>query len=215
MSLASLEKHARRGTLDVEHLFKEMTYPDHRLADLLDRLCVELQWSRLGADRDGVHEVPFANWAIVIAAYCRAGSAGMVALARDPSMVDFVLGLMEEMPTQENLATVLLAFQRQVDAPESDIPLSFRVARAVDVMCSFQPAADILPHQRLMLQGFLTRLYGYATDDRQRAWALLALRGIGDESTAIFIARQRLAYPYQKMPAMIAGHIRKRLHAAT
>jgi len=45
MSLASLEKRARVGTLDVEHLLKEVDRPHAALADLLDRLTEELGWS--------------------------------------------------------------------------------------------------------------------------------------------------------------------------
>lgn len=53
MSIASLKKRARAETLEVEHLLKEATFPNVALANTLDELSAELQWSASGTLDDG------------------------------------------------------------------------------------------------------------------------------------------------------------------
>jgi len=211
MSIASLRKRAKAGTLEVEHLLREAAYPDPALADALDAMSAELQWHAVDDLESERLMVPLATWAEVVATYCRDGCDGLHRLATEPKLAGFVIGLLEEIRTNEALDTLLLAFRAHLNEPWQDGATSFRIAAAVNLMLSFKSAINVGMSQAKKLQSFLRALYRYAESDTQRATALLALRGIGDDSSAEFAACQRLGSPWEEVPTIVAKHIRKRL----
>ncbi len=211
MKLGTLAKHARAGTLEVEHLLAAARTPDAALADLLDILRVELAWP--GAS-DG-HAVPLGGWAMVVATYCRTGFPGLAGLARDPALAPFVAGLLEEFRTGPALAALLAAFADCIAAPEADTVTALRLAAAVNAMLSFKPAAPVTPEQAGQLRAFLRRLYPHVTDDAQRGAVLVALRGVGDAADADFAAGIVLGGAWAGVPQTVARHIRKRLRTAS
>ncbi len=215
MSIKSITARAREGTLEVEHLLKEARHPDAALADALDALRTELQWSSSGALEDGRRVVPLAAWARVVSAYARDGHPGLLALSADPGLADFVIGLLEELKTKEALDTLLLAFHAQLGAPERDVARASRIASALNLMLTFKPAVAVEPLQAQRLRTFLHALYACAESEAQRAGALLALRGVGDEHSAGFAMAQRLEQPWQDVPGIVARHIRKAGRAAS
>ena len=211
MSIISIRKRAKAGTLEVEHLLKEAAYPDLDLADALDAMSAELQWHAVDEMDSGRLMVPLATWAQVVATYCREGYGGLHRLATEPKLAGFVIGLLEEIRTNEALDTLLLAFRAYLNEPWKDRGVSFRIAAAVNLILGFKPAVHVGMSQAKELQSFLRELYPYAGSDAQRATALLALRGIGDESSAEFAACQCLGSPWEEVPRIVAKYIRKRL----
>ncbi len=209
MSIKSITARARAGTLEVEHLLKEARYPDAALADALDALAVELGWPSVAGTGDGKLVVPLAAWAQVVAAYARDGYPGLLALAADPALADFVIGLLEESKTSEALDTLMRAFPDQLETPGQDGARAARIAAALNLMLSFKPAVPVAPAQAGRLRAFLHALHACAETDAQRAGALLALRGVGDEHSADFAMAQRLAPPWRDVPALVARHIKK------
>ncbi|WP_288380955.1 hypothetical protein [uncultured Massilia sp.] len=214
MSIESITRRARKETLEVEHLLKEASYPNDALATALDELSAALQWSFTGTLDNGTRVVPLATWAKVVSSYCREGFDGLIRLAAEPGMANFVIGLLEEIMEKESLNALLLAFRENLDMPCRDVDLSCRIAGAVNSLLSFTPAVAVDTDQAVALRAFLYALYPCSGSDAQRATALLALRGIGDEGSAEFAASKSLAYPWQDVPKKVSKHIRKRLSPA-
>jgi hypothetical protein len=215
MSIVSIKTRARNGTLEVEHILKEATHPNDALAIALDELSEELQWPYAAAPlADGSLAVPLATWAKVVSTYCREGFEGLNSLATEPGLANFVIGLLEEIKKKEALDALLLAFTGNLNKPCSDLDRSCRIASAVNLMLSFKTSVAADTEQAVELRAFLCSLYACSESDAQRAIALLALRGIGDESSAEFAASKALARPWQDVPRIVDKHIRKRLRAA-
>ncbi len=214
MSIASLKKRARAGTLEVEHLLKEANYPDAALAGVLDELSAELQWHAYGAQTDGALYVPLATWARVVSVYGREGFDGLVRLSSEPGLADFTLALFVELRTNEALSALMTAFKDYIEQPCRDCDTSSRIAAALNLMLSFKPNANANASQAAVLRAFLHAFYSCAKDDHQRALALLALRGIGNEDCAEFALAQRLSDNWQDTPKLVAKHIKKRLRAS-
>lgn len=213
MSITSIKKRARAGTLEVEHLLKETKYPDAALAAALEELSAEMQWHTAGLQEDGSLYVPLATWTKVVVAYCREGCDGLIRLSSEPDLADFILAVFVELRSNEALSALMLAFKDCLGEPCRDCDISSRIAAALNLMLSFKPNANADIAQAAELQSFLLGLYTCAEDDHQRALALLALRGIGDEASAEFAHAQRLSDNWQDTPKLVAKHIKKRLRA--
>lgn len=211
MGIESIKKRAKNGTLEVEHLLKDATYPNDALAMALDELSAELQWSFAGSFDNGNLLVPLGTWAKVVSTYCRDGFDGLIRLAAEPKSATFVIGLLEEITTKESLDALLLAFKKNLSNPCSDVDTSYRVASAVNLMLSFKPIVAAAPDQAIELRAFLHAFYTCSEKEAQRATALLALRGVGDESSAEFAASKSLSSPWHEVPKIVSKHIRKRL----
>jgi hypothetical protein len=214
MSIESIKKRAKNGTLEVEHLLKEASYPNDAFATALDALSAELQWSCDGELENGNLQVPLATWSKVVATYCRGGFNGLVRLAAEPEAAGFVIGLLEEIRTNESLDALLMAFKKNLSNPCCDGDTSHRIASALNSMLSFKPMVAATPDQAIALRAFLCALYTCCESEAQRATALLALRGVGDESSAEFAASKSLRSPWHEVPEVVSKHIRKRLRTA-
>ena len=214
MSIESIKNRARKGTLEVEHLLKEAANPGEALATALDALSAELQWSSAGTLENGNRVVPLATWAKVVSTYCRDGFDGLIGLAAEPGLANFVIGLLEESEKNAALDALLLAFKKNFSEPCCDIETSVRIASALNLMLSLKPAIVADNDQAFELRAFLGALYTCCASDAQRAIALLALRGIGDESSAEFSASQTLGSPWEDVPNTVSKQIKKRLRSA-
>lgn len=214
MNIQSIKNRARKGTLEVEHLLQGATYPNDALAMALGDLSTTLQWSSADTLENGNRAVPLATWAKVVSSYCRDGFNGLIRLAAEPGLASFVIGLLEEIKNKESLDTLLLAFEKNVREPCRDVETSSRIARAVNAMLGIEPVVVADSDQAIELRAFLCALYNCSRSDAQRAVALLALRGIGDGSSAEFAVSQSLGTPWHEVPATVSRHIRKRLRAA-
>jgi hypothetical protein len=214
MSIVSIKKRARADTLEVEHLLKEASHPNEALATVLDELSAELQWPVAGTRANGNLLVPLATWAKVVSTYCRDGFRGLICLSDDPSLGGFIIGLLEELKTKEAFDTLLLAYDECLREPCRDIGTSLRLANAVNLMLSFKSDVVADAAQTVRLRTFLYGLYTCAESDAQRASALAALRGVGDEDSAEFAASKSLSWPWHDLPRTVVKHIKARLRAA-
>src|SRR5215470_16278836 len=86
-----IERQAKRGTLEVEHLLRLARSPSPALADHLNRLADSNKWS----DDARFPQIPWRRWVSVVQIYCRESYAGLVRVAADFSMLPFVTGLLE------------------------------------------------------------------------------------------------------------------------
>jgi hypothetical protein len=212
MSLQSIRKKALAGSLEVEHLLREAKLGTPGLGQLLLQLSEQLGWSFEGLAPDGSRRVPLAAWATVVAAYSNAGLPGLQSFARDSTFAPFVIGVAEELKTSEALAFLLKAFASAVAQPERDLEVSFCLARALNLMLSFKPAAPVQEDQSEVIQLFLFRLHQLARTEAEAAVALLALRGVGSADAAAFVrASAHLAPPWAEVQATVLRAIRKRL----
>lgn len=213
MSIASIKKRARADTLEVEHLLNEASHPNEALATALDELSAELQWPVADTRANGNLLVPLATWAKVVSTYCRDGFHGLIRLSDEPSLTGFIIGLLEELKTKEAFNTLLLAYEECLREPCRDIGTSVRLATAVNLMLGFK--SDFVPDaaQAVRLRAFLYGLYSCSETDAQRAGALAALRGVGDEDSAEFAASKSLSWPWHDVPKVVGKHIRTRLRA--
>lgn len=213
MSIVSIKRRARTGTLEVEHLLKEAAHPSYALANTLDELSAKLQWSFSGVLDNGDLVVPLATWAKVVSTYYREGFFGLIRISDEQDLAGFIIGLLEELKTKEALDTLLLAYKKYLSESGRDIDLSLRIASAVNLMLSFKPTFSPNHVQVVELQAFLCALYTCCEDDAQRAIALLALRGVGDEGSAVFAASKVLMSPWHDVPKIVGRHIRARFRA--
>ena len=176
---ATLGRMATRGTMEVEHLLRLAQQPSPELADAIDELAIEMCWPC----HPCFPEVPFGTWAAVVSTYCRNGYNGLLETANDQEMLPFVLGLLEELRTDEALCAVvristtnrsyLLANPDQAEFAVGALNLiALRISRN-------GPGEADRCSGRDFLHGAITM----AETDAQRGTILCALRFFGDESS--------------------------------
>jgi len=188
MNIKTLRKKAHDGSLEVEDLLLAAIERQPGLSDELARLTVDHDWQLHGRQQDGTRVVPFARWAAVASAYASGGFAGLRLCAQEIENVSFVLGLVEQIPSNESVSFVLeLCGQYLADLAQSE-DLAIRVASAFNMLLSFKQSAPVTTDQAKAIQNYLLALYPLAKSEAQRASVLLALRGVGDQKALQFVA---------------------------
>jgi hypothetical protein len=215
MNITTLQRKARDGSLEVEHLLQAAAESLLGLSEELSRLGATHGWQLQGMQPDGTRVVPFARWAAVASAYASHGFPGLRELAREPDEVPFVLGLLEHVFTNESVAFAIEICEKFLSTPEWPRELGFRVTATLNLLLSFKRAAPVTETQARAIQDFLLALYPRAQTEAERAVVILALRGIGDEGALRFIeaaADFTGAWSGTKEPALRA--VRKRIKAS-
>lgn len=178
MSVATIERMAGRGTLEVEHLLRLARNPSPAVADALDALSAKIGWTSATP-----HEVPFGQWSVVVSAYCRNGFPGLRQLAQQQDFAPFVLGLLEDLHSHDALDCILESFPAVLENCASDPTLAQRIAAALNLTLSFKPWIVPSADQGEQVRCFLHRLVASAQTDATRAIAYCALRQVGDSSS--------------------------------
>jgi hypothetical protein len=187
MNITTLRKKARDGSLEVEHLLQAAVERQPGLSEELTRLSSAHDWKVQGLQPDGTRVVPFAKWAAVASAYASDEFTGLRTLARDPDNISFVLGLIEQIHTNESVSFLLEICNRfETDLTQFE-DIAFRVAGTFNSLLSFKKAAQVTNVQARAIQEFLCALYPRAKSEPDKAVVLLALRGIGDRDAIQFI----------------------------
>ncbi len=214
MSLDSLRRLAHRNDLEVAHLVKELRLGTPGLAEAVESMAIEFAWSE-GMDLpDGPRLVPWARWARVVAAFARHGFDGLRPLVASGDDVPFVLGLVAELRNAGAVPFLRAAFADVLHEPGAHPDLAHELAQAVNLLLSFKDAVTVAPADAQALQAFLLRWLPLTDTEPRRAGAILALRGVGDESALkIVMAQADLPYPWQNTRAVTLRAIRKRLAA--
>lgn len=214
MNIATLRKKARDGSLEVEHLLRAAIEKPQGLAEELSRLAVVHGWKDESIQPDETRVVPFAKWAVVAATYANEGFIGLRALAQKPENIEFVLGLVEEIHTNESVSLAIDVCEKYLaDLPQFE-GIAFRLASSFNLLLSFKHAPPVTAVQASTIQKFLFSLYPYANSEAERALVLLALRGVGDRDAIQFVdSAKAFSEPWSSTKESVLRALRKRVRA--
>ena len=214
MTLATLRRKARNGTLEVEDILNAAVARCEGLADELEVMCVSCGWTNDGGmSGNGSRLIPFRKWAAVAIAYSRGGWQALGELLRtSPDMHSFVYGLLEEAHDPGSLSVIIRGDGAVLADPSVDRQRAHRIARAVNLLLSFPPWIEILEQDRVTLCAFLHQLVPLCSQDNERACAILALRGVGDADSLKLLGTEKvLGGPWADTIKVTTRSIRKRL----
>jgi hypothetical protein len=210
MEIETVKRMAKRGTLEVEHLFRLLKSPSPELASDLEALAVELDWK----SGPQFPAVPFGDWVTVIAAYCRNGYSGLVTSAADPSRFDFVIGLLETLSTLEALHTLELILKEQGAVIAADPLKARKLAGAINIVGISLDKISANPQAKNIevLRKFLNDQVVTQSDEAGRGLAICALRFFGDSgSLAIIMSAPPMPEVWESARTVAIRSIRKRL----
>jgi hypothetical protein len=183
-ALDILRKKARSRDFEVEDLFRCARYPDGELAAGIDRLASELSWE-FGASHPNI---PWREWAYVVAEYCRGGFPRLVEIGRHEQFFRFVVALLDEIGGNEALRVLVEVADPLLDHPERDTAAAQTVAAALNALClRKEPNAEPSSVNGDKIKMFLHRLLQGAKSDAECGTVLYALRYFGDESSLVCI----------------------------
>lgn len=214
MTIGTLKKKARAGTMEVEDILKAGAAEMEGLADELERLTRECAWTDGEAVAGSTSRIiPFRKWADVVIAYSRGGSGALVDLIRTkPSMHSYVYGLLDELHAPASISVILAGDQHVLANPSLDLPRAHRIAITVNLLMSFPPRIDISASDVRILLAFLHDLILRCSRENDRATAILALRGLGDSSSLRLLGTQaEFSTPWGEVIAITRRAIKKRM----
>jgi hypothetical protein len=213
MNLATLRRRARNGTLEVEHLLGLASSRPEGLIGELEKLIVECEWDDGRQLTPHSRTPPWRRWARTAIAYARDGHDGLAALvAADAAFHSFALALLDEIRTAESLAAALRINAAALADPATHLERATLLACTINSHLSFPPPVEIPPETAARIRDFLHCLLPACKTDADRANALCALRGVGDETSLALIATlPPLADPWDGIGKKIRRDLRKRL----
>lgn len=215
MNLSTLRKKALKNDLEVEHILRSARQQVPGLAEELDRLIVDCEWTDGGKTNTGLI-IPFRKWAITAATFCRGSYSALAYLHHsDNSYLSFILTLLEELHSDESLNTALTLRPDVILTPSVDLQTAFQLAASLNLLLSFPPTISVNPAQAVSIRSFLYDLSECAQEESERALVLCALRGVGDKDSLAFIASvPDLQYPWHETKQRAIKAIRRKLRAA-
>jgi hypothetical protein len=208
----TLSRRAADNSIEVEHLLEVAAVGDAVDAPFVRALKIEHGWSNtacVGSSRI----VPFGRWADTVCRFLEDGYTGLVAMSVEAAgSAKFCIGLVEEIRTPESVFAVLAIGRTVIERPAIDVQLALRIANAFNLLLSLKDVPTVAPSVEHEIRDFLHRLLEIELSEEQRASAVCALRGVGDESSA---ARIAALPPFQGnwagLEASAARQIKKRL----
>jgi hypothetical protein len=213
MNITTLRKKAHEGSLEVEDLMQAAVERQPGLSDELARLAATYGWQAQGLQSDDTRVVPLAKWAEVASTYASGGFEGLRSLAQEPEDIPFVLGLAEQIKTNDSLAFILEICNLHLKNSGSE-ELAFRIASAFNLLLSFKQAAPVTTAQAETIQKFLIDVYPSMQSEARRATVLLALRGVGDQNAIRLVeSASDFKEPWGDTKTAVLRAIRKRIKA--
>ena len=214
MKISALRSKARRNTLEVEHILAAAKTRAPEVKDELQRLSREYGWSASTHLEDGTHVVPLAKWAEVAGAYAAEGIEALAPLADAPGDAGYVIGLLEELRSQEALGALITFFSSVMARPATAPETAWLLVKAYNHLLCTKNAVAPSHDQAAQVRSFLARVLAVATSDAQVAWVAYALRGVGDASSIELVSNlKELPYPYESAKADAIQAIRRRQRA--
>ena len=189
VKISSLRSKARRNTLEVEHILAAAKARTPGLKDELNSLAREFEWSNTTHLPDGKHVVPLAKWAEVSGKYAEGGISALADLAREPDNANYVIGLLEELRSRDATEALISFFPDVLRQPETSITTAWRLSRAFNQLLSIKGAVTPTDRQAIAVRSFLVLFHAAAATEPERAWAIYALRGVGDQSSLDFLSK--------------------------
>ncbi len=105
-----------------------------------------------------------------------------------PETAEFCICVLEEVRTPESVSALLAIGGAVIDRPGTDVQLAVRVADGFNRLLSYKGSPEIDSACERRVREFLHRLLALELPIAQRALAVCALRSVGDEASADFIA---------------------------
>jgi hypothetical protein len=184
----TLSRKAADSTLEVEHILKVAELGDATDAPFLRSLTSQHGWSVTG--RDGNRLVaPIGRWADTVCCFLENGYPGLVKESKETTdAVDFCVGVLETLKTAASVSAILAVGGPVIVRPAADVKVAARLASGLNLLLSFKDAPAITPAVERKVRVFLHRLVASNLSEVQRAIAVCALRGVGDEESAALVA---------------------------
>lgn len=219
VNINTLRKKAKAHTIEVEDILAAAARRTPGLQAELQRLSAELEWSHAPHPPAGGHVVPFARWAEVAGAYAEDGIPGLAgwlhAQAGRETPGHYVLAVLQVLKTQESNDALFSLFSDALDDPASHLSDALELAATINLKFSFKGSLPPTPAQADRARSFLMALYPLAHKEPQRCNVVCAMRGVGDETTAEFVATVKpFGGPYGGLEKSAQQAIRKRLRSA-
>jgi hypothetical protein len=121
-----------------------------------------------------------------------------------PEYAPFVVGILENVKTPDAVSTLLSLTLRFSESAHS-------IVSALNLILSFKPVPALPLELGRDVRTFLHAQINAATSDSDRATAILALRGVGDQTSLDFLERQPpFKSPYQNTLTLARKAIRRR-----
>jgi hypothetical protein len=157
--------------------------PDAGFGEFLLGLARDLDWSEEGVVH-GRRVVPLLRWATVVAAFHEKGLPGLIDLIqRDNMPARFVFAVLEEIKSVESVQAVLEILGDTRRNPGSEMELANRAATTINLLLSFDGRPELPNEMETEVREFLHALLRLDLSELDRASAVLALRGVGDETS--------------------------------
>lgn len=176
--IQAIERKAKNGTLEVEHILKLAKSPSTEVATVLRDLSVKYNWQH----HPCFPNVPLATWAEVTSEYCLNGFDGLVRLARETGKTSFVFAQLEEIGSPQSLYAALSIGRHLLSAPERDLETSYALA---GVLNSFGLKGILA--EPLELTRFLENLLRLSTHEHQLGTTMCALRWYGNAASVSLV----------------------------
>lgn len=224
VNINTLRKKAKAQTLEVEDILAAAARRPAGLQAELQRLSAELEWSHTPYPRGGGHVVPFARWAEMAGAYAEHGIPGLAgwmqakaqATAGNGAPAEYVLAMLEALKTQEANDALFSLFAHVLDDPGGHLAEALELASTINLTFSFKGRLPPTLAQADRARSLLMALYPLARKEAERCTVVCALRGVGDESTAQFLATIKpFGGPHAGLEKSALRAIRKRLQGTT
>ncbi|MDF9826088.1 hypothetical protein M2447_000164 [Ereboglobus sp. PH5-10] len=218
MNLATFRRRARNHTLEVEHLLGVAAERPEGLADELERLIAECQWTDGGEISPGVRRIPWRLWARTAIAYARGGCDGLVRLvAGDAGFHRFALSLLEKIRDPGALDAILRIDARLLSPgafTSADIERADYLARTLWFLIGITPPVPISPAEAATIRAAFHRLLPFCKKDVQRANIICVLGIVGDHTTlSLLSTHPPLESPWETTIKTAMRTLRKNLGA--
>ena len=190
--IATLARMDVRGTLEVEHLLRTARKASPSLADALDELAIARGWPLAPC----FPKVPMGTWVRVVGIYCREGHVGLLAAASNPDMLSFVLGLLQDLRTDEALSTLIRLARAYRERLLANPEQAIKVAGALNIAAMRTPQRKPCEAERVDGRDFLHDAFHRVTADHHQGIVLCALRFFGDETSLSLISSCQSLSPH-------------------
>jgi hypothetical protein len=211
-AIAKLQRLAAKNAVEVEHLSGLAVLGDASVVPTIRELQERHAWPR--ENRQGnAHVVPLGRWAEVVCAYLEGGADALVAYAQrdEPKSFYFAVSILSELKSAAVLALAELAAKVERELRWRILD-AVTLAEAINLAMSFKGTPAIYERTATELREFLHALLRQELNHIQRATAVCALRGVGDESSVELIrAMPPFAGPWSGLESTAIKAIRKRL----
>lgn len=212
-AITKLRRLAELDAVDVEHLSELAVIGDAKAVPVIRELQERYAWPQDNCQGEK-HLVPLARWAEVVCAYLEGGADALVAYARraEADSFYFAVSVLSELKT----AASVRAFVELAAGIESDLGThtedAIKLAEAINLVLLFKGAPVVHEQTAAELRRFLHAVLRQELSEPQRATAVCALRGVGDESSIQLIdAMPGFVAPWSGLESTAIKSIRKRL----